>query len=99
ATWNFRYGAGEFLRPALIAGFLLSVLFVTSRSMKSSTTTVMPFRPPRRSYSGFGGSPACAAAQKSNGTATAIRRRVADLMLVSSGQILSVRSETLFTPN
>src|SRR6516164_9842037 len=48
-TWTFRYGGGDALRPALIAGFLFSVLLATSRSMKSSTTRLMPLSPPRRS--------------------------------------------------
>src|SRR6266508_5541645 len=55
-TWYLRYGAGDRLRPALISGFRFRVLFVTSRSMKSSTTAVIPFSPPSRSYSGVDGS-------------------------------------------
>src|SRR6266542_6276144 len=49
-TWYLRYGAGDRLRPALISGFRFRVMFVTSRSMKSSTTAVVPFSPPSRSY-------------------------------------------------
>jgi outer membrane protein assembly factor BamB len=37
------------LHPASMAGFLFNSSFTTSRSMKSSTTTEIAFRPPNRS--------------------------------------------------